>query len=116
MYIFNFLSIILLDILWQIVYVEYPLKFIGHIVFRASFFVVFLGIYRGFSNCFKNEIIELTTNEIIYNNPWDLVEERITRVEMQVINISCSMNLLVVALASKIRPLREDGGCNSKVR
>jgi hypothetical protein len=38
------------------------------------------------------------------------------RLEEKVVDISCNMSLLMVALASKFRPFREVGGLNSEIR
>jgi hypothetical protein len=38
------------------------------------------------------------------------------RLEEKVVDISHNMSLLMVALASKLRPFREVGGSNSEIR
>jgi hypothetical protein len=55
-------------------------------------------------------------NEFVHNNPQDPAEEIFERLEVQVIDINRSMNLLVLALASKLGPFGDDGGSNSENR
>lgn len=52
--------------------------------------------------------------ESIHNNPQDLAEEIFSRLEAQVVDISCNMNLLMVALANEIG-IREDGAIKLEV-
>jgi hypothetical protein len=54
-------------------------------------------------------------DESSHNNPWDEVEERFSKLEEQVIDISCNMALLMVALENKFGPFGEVGGSNSKL-
>jgi hypothetical protein len=54
-------------------------------------------------------------DESIHNNPWDAVEERFVRLEEKVVDISCNMALLMVALVNKFGPFGEVGGSNSEV-
>jgi hypothetical protein len=55
-------------------------------------------------------------DESVHNNPRDPTEERFVRLEEKVTDISHNMSLLMVALASKLRPFREVGGSNSEIR
>jgi hypothetical protein len=54
-------------------------------------------------------------DEFVHNNPQDLVEEIFVRLEEKVTDISHNMSLLMVALASNLRPFREVGGSNSEI-
>jgi hypothetical protein len=54
-------------------------------------------------------------DEYVHNNPRDPIEEKFVRLEEKVIDISCNMSLLMVALASKLRPFIEVGGLNSMI-
>jgi hypothetical protein len=49
-------------------------------------------------------------DKYVHNNPPDPTEKRFERLEAQVVNIRCNMNLLMTALASKLRSFRDDGG------
>jgi hypothetical protein len=51
-------------------------------------------------------------NKSVHNNPRDLEEEIFERLEAQVIDINCNMNLLMVTLEINIRSFREVGGSN----
>jgi hypothetical protein len=55
-------------------------------------------------------------DESVHNNPRDPTEERFEWLEAQVVDISHNMNLLMVALARKLRPFGDDGGSNSENR
>jgi len=55
-------------------------------------------------------------NEYVHNNPQDPIDERFERLEAQVTDISCNMNLLMVAIARNIGPFKDDGGSNSNIR
>jgi hypothetical protein len=44
------------------------------------------------------------------------VDERFTRLEEKVVNMSGNMFLLMAALASKLGPFEEVGGLNSEIR
>jgi hypothetical protein len=55
-------------------------------------------------------------DESVHNNSRDPIEERFERLEAQVVDINCNMNLLMAALASKLLPFRDDGGSNSEIK
>jgi hypothetical protein len=55
------------------------------------------------------------TCEFVHNNPRDLAEERIERLEAQVSNISNNMNLLTTSIEINLRPFEYDGGYNSEI-
>jgi hypothetical protein len=55
-------------------------------------------------------------DEYVHNNPQDRVEESFDRLEAQAINISHNMNLLMAALANKLRLFRDDGGSNIEIK
>jgi len=46
------------------------------------------------------------------NNPVVPKEESFLRLELQVADISCNLNLLILALKNKLKLLKEDGGSN----
>jgi hypothetical protein len=46
------------------------------------------------------------------NNPWDELEEIFSKLEAQVIDISCNMAILMVALENKFGPFKEFGSSN----
>jgi hypothetical protein len=54
-------------------------------------------------------------DEYVHNNPRDPAEERFEWLEAQVVDISRNMNLLLVALASNLRLLGDDGGSNLEI-
>jgi hypothetical protein len=49
-------------------------------------------------------------NEYVHSNTQDVVEERFSRLEEEVVDIPCNMTLLVVALANNFKPFGEVGG------
>jgi hypothetical protein len=51
--------------------------------------------------------------EFVHNNPRDSTEEIFERLEAWIIDINHNMNLLMVALKSKLRLFKDDGGSNS---
>jgi hypothetical protein len=49
-----------------------------------------------------------------YNNPEDVVEDKVVRIEEKVIDIYHKMALLMVDLVKKFKPFGEVGGSNSE--
>jgi hypothetical protein len=53
-------------------------------------------------------------DDYIHNNPWDAMEEIFFRLEERVVNISCNISLLMVALENRFVPFRKVGVSNSE--
>ena len=54
-------------------------------------------------------------DEYVHKNPRDPTEERFERLKSHVIDINHNMNLLMVALPSKLGIFGDDGGSNSDI-
>jgi hypothetical protein len=55
-------------------------------------------------------------DNFVHKNPQDLAKGRFERLEVQVVEISHNMNLLITALARKFRTFEDDGRFNSDIR
>jgi hypothetical protein len=52
----------------------------------------------------------------IHNNPQDPIEEIFEWFEVQVVDLNHNIILLMAALASKLEPIGDDRGSNSKIK
>lgn len=55
-------------------------------------------------------------DKLEYDNSRHLTKERLEQLEVQVIDINCNANLLIVVLTNKLKLLKKDGGANAKFR